>query len=180
MSNIKFQVDGYLEGGFPLEEEDIETITELDYYEELIDLIEEENEKEAMNLVNKNLEAEFMVENISPFEEEGFECVDVKNVSATFPYVKEIQGGIKIPLFKYISASFLLKGPKEIISEWMDKEGDIFKFNMELFEEWLDDNGGDGLQDGCSYNLGGAYYDLSDFGTNACSINPESIEKNFN
>ena len=39
MSTIKFQVDGYLEGGFPIEEEDIETITELDYYDKLINLL---------------------------------------------------------------------------------------------------------------------------------------------
>ena len=31
MSTIKFQVDGYLEGGFPVDEEDIETIIELYY-----------------------------------------------------------------------------------------------------------------------------------------------------
>ena len=62
----------------------------------------------------------------------------------------------------------------------MDKEGDIYKFNEKLFEEWLDKNGGDALQDGCSYNLDGAFYGLSGFGSNACSINQESINKAFN
>ena len=38
MDRIKFQVDGYLESGFPVEEEDIETIIKLEYYEELIKL----------------------------------------------------------------------------------------------------------------------------------------------
>ena len=180
MDTIKFKVDGYLEGGFPVEEEDIETITELDYYEELIKLIENGNEKEASNLVNQNLEAEFIIENISPFEDEGFECVGVKNVSAAFPYVEETEGGTKIPVFKYISASFILKGPKEIIKDWMDKEGDTYKFNEELFQEWMDENGGDGLQDGCGYSFGGACYDLNGFGSNACSIDRESIEKAFN
>ena len=179
MSTIKFQIDGYLEGGFPLEEEDIEIITELDCYEELIDFIQEGNEKEAINLVNKYLEAEFMIENISPLEDEGFEFLDVKHVSAISPYVEEIDG-IKIPLFKNISASFIIEGPKEIIRNWMNKEDDSYKFNEELFEEWLDENGGDGLQDGCGYNLGGACYDLSGFGSNSCSINIESIEKAFN
>ena len=100
-------------------------------------------------------------------------------MSAQFPYIKEIDG-VKIPLFKYISAKFTLKGPKEIIINWMDKEGDIYKFNEKLFEEWLDKNGGDALQDGCSYNLDGACYDLGGFGSNACSINQESINKAFN
>ena len=179
MSFIKFQVDGYLENGFPVEEEDIETIIELEYYEELIELIEVGNEEKAINLVNQNLDAEFIIENISPFEDAGFEFLDVKNVSAKSPYIEEIDG-VKIPLFKSISASFILEGSKEIISQWMDKEGNINKFNEELFEEWLDENGGDGLQDGCSYNLDGACYDLRGFGSNACSINNESIEKAFN
>ena len=61
----------------------------------------------------------------------------------------------------------------------MDKEGDVYKFNEEFFEEWLDKNGGDRLQDGCAYNLDGACYDLSGFGTNACYINHESIEKAY-
>ena len=179
MSFIKFQVDGYLENGFPVEEEDIDTIIELEYYEELIELIEVGNEEKAINLVNQNLDAEFIIENISPFEDAGFEFLDVKNVSAKSPYIEEIDG-VKIPLFKNISASFILEGPKEIISQWMDKEGNINKFNEELFEEWLDENGGDGLQDGCGYNLDGACYDLRGFGSNACSVNNESIEKAFN
>ena len=179
MGTIKFQVDGYLENGFPVEEEDIETIIELEYYEELIELIERGNKEKAINLVNQNLDAEFIIENISPFEDAGFEFLDVKNVSAKSPYIEEIDG-VKIPLFKNISASFTLEGPKEIISHWMDKEGNINKFNEELFEEWLDNNGGDGLQDGCGYNLDGACYDLRGFGSNACTINNESIEKAFN
>ena len=100
MDRIKFQVDGYLEGGFPIEEDDIETIIELDCYEELIGFIEEGNEKEALNLVNQNLDAEFIIENISPFEDEGFEFIEVKNISVLNPNIEEIDG-IKIPLFKY-------------------------------------------------------------------------------
>ena len=179
MQSIKFQVDGYLEGGFPLEEEDIETIIELDYYDQLIDLIKTGNDQEAINLVKENVDAEFIVENIDPLEDGGFEFLVVKKVSAQSPYIEEIDG-VKIPLFKNISATFTLKGPKEIIINWMDKEDDIYKFNENLFEEWLDKNGGYALQDGCSYNLDGAFYGLSGFGSNACSINQESINKAFN
>ena len=99
MQSIKFQVDGYLEGGFPLEEEDIETIIELDYYDQLIDLIETGNDQEAINLVKENIDAEFIVENIDPLEDKGFEFLDVKNVSAQSPYIEEIDG-IKIPFLK--------------------------------------------------------------------------------
>ena len=100
--------------GFPLKE-DIETITELDYYDKLIKFIEDGNEKEAINLFKQNLNAEFIVENISPFEEEGFEFLDVNNISANSPYVEEIDG-VKIPLFKWMGASFSLKTPKVIIT----------------------------------------------------------------
>ena len=179
MEDIKFEVDGYLEGGFPIEETDIETIIELGYYDQLINLIETGNSEEAINLVNEKIDAEFIVENIDPLEDGGFEFLVVKKVSAQSPYIEEIDG-VKIPLFKNISATFTLKGPKEIIVYWMDKEGDLYKFNEKLFEEWLDENGGDGLQDGCSYNLDGACYDLNGFGSNACSINQESINKAFN
>ena len=179
MDRIKFQVDGYLKGGFPIEEDDIETITKLDFYEELIGYIEEGNDKEAASLSNQNLDAEFIIENISSFEDEGFEFIELKNISILYPYIEEING-IKIPLFKYFEASFILEGPKEVISDWMDKEDKIYKFNKELFEEWLDENGGDALQDGCSYLFGGACYVLDGFGCNTCSIEPESIEKAFN
>ena len=33
-----------------------------------------------------------------------------------------------MPLFKYFQASFILEGPKEVISDWMDKEDNIYEF----------------------------------------------------
>ena len=45
-----------------------------------------------------------------------------------------------------MGASFSLKGPKEVINNWMDKKGNTYKFNEELFEEWMEENGGDGLR----------------------------------
>jgi len=178
MDRIKFKFDGRLEGGFPLEEEDIEIITKLDFYDQLIDFIEEGNEKEALNLANQNLEAEFIIENIPSLEDEGFECLEVKNIFVEFPYIEEING-IKIPLFKYFGASFILEGPKDVISDWMDKQDNIYKFNQELLEEWFEERG-EFLQDGCSYFFGGACYDLAGFGEHGCNIDPESIEKAFN
>ena len=62
-------------------------------------------------MVNENLDAEFIVENIASLEDEGFEFLDVKNITALSPYIEEIDG-VKIPLFKYISANFILKGAK--------------------------------------------------------------------
>lgn len=179
MENIKFRVDGYLEGGcFPKAEADIEKIIGLNYYDQLIKLIENGNREEAINLANENFDAEFIVENVAPLKDKGFEFLDVKNVSAKSPYIEEIDG-VKIPLFKNISATFTLKGPKEIIINWMEKEGDKYKFNEDLFFEWLLENWGC-LQNGCSYNLDGACYVLGGIGSDNCSINQESIDKSFN
>ena len=44
------------------------------------------------------------------------------------PFIEELNG-VKIPLFRWIGASFILEGPKEIISNWMDKDGDKYEFN---------------------------------------------------
>ena len=103
----------------------------------MIDFIEEGNEKEALNLANQNLEAEFIVENIPSLEDQGFEYVEVKNIFVEFPYIEEING-IKIPLFKHSQASFILEVPKEIVSDWMDKQDNIYKFNQELLEKWFE------------------------------------------
>ena len=177
MKNIQFQVDGFLEGGRPNDKEYIETIIELEYYSQLIDLIENGKLEEAINLVNENLGFEFEVDDIPPLEDAGFEFLDVYNINAFCPYIEEIDG-VKIPLFGHISANFFLTGPKEIIINWMDKKGDMYKFNEDLFEEWLDD--GYSLSDGCNYNLDGAIYDLIGWGANACSINEFSIEEACN
>ena len=52
------------------------------------------------------------IENISSFEDEGFECVEVKNISVLNPYIEETNG-IKIPSFKYFQASFMLEGTEK-------------------------------------------------------------------
>ena len=95
-----------------------------------------------------------------------------------FPYIEEING-IKIPLFKHFQASFILEGPKEVVSDWMDKQDNIYKFNQELLEEWFEERG-EFLQDGCSYFFGGACYALAGFGEHGCNVDPKSIEKVFN
>jgi len=176
---IKFQLDGFLKGGFPIDEEAIEIITELDYYEEVIELISSGDKEGAKKLLEGNFEAEFIIENISCLEENDFEFIETESVSLELPFIERIDG-IDIPLFKWMGASFILEGPKEIISKWMKKnENNYYEFNEELFEEWMNENGEE-IQDGCGYNIEGACYDLSGFGTNGCSINKEYIEKVYN
>ena len=47
--NIKLKLEGYLKGGYPVNEEDIDMISELDFYGELIDLISNSEEEGARN-----------------------------------------------------------------------------------------------------------------------------------
>ena len=176
---IKFRLDGFLKGGFPIDEEAIEIISELDYYDEVIELISSGDSESAKKLLEGNFEAEFIIENISCLEENDFEFIETESVSLELPFVEKIDG-IDIPLFKWMGASFILEGPKEIISQWMKKnENNYYEFKEELFEEWMNENGEE-IQDGCAYNIDGACYDLSGFGTNGCCINKEYIEKAYN
>ena len=50
--NIKLKLEGYLKGGYPVNEEDIDMISELDFYDELIDLISNSEEEEAIDLAD--------------------------------------------------------------------------------------------------------------------------------
>ena len=109
---IKFRLDGFLKGAFPIDEEAIEIISELDYYEEVIELISSGDSESAKKLLEGNFEAEFIIENISCLEENDFEFIETESVSLELPFVEKIDG-IDIPLFKWMGASFILEGPKE-------------------------------------------------------------------
>ena len=134
---IKFRLDGFLKGGFPIDEEAIEIISELDYYDEVIELISSGDSESAKKLLEGNFEAEFIIENISCLEENDFEFIETESVSLELPFVEKIDG-IDIPLFKWMGASFILEGPKEIISQWMKKnENNYYEFKEELFNQLM-------------------------------------------
>ena len=153
--NIKLKLESYLKGGYPLGEcIDFWIFSELDFYDELIDLISNSKKEEAINLATKNFGGYYHIDNLESLNEKGFKFLKTEDVYLNDPFIEELKGGKKIPLFRWIGASFILEGPKEIISNWMDKDGDKYEFNIELFDEWMDENGGDDLQDGCGYALG--------------------------
>ena len=178
---IKLKLESYLKGGYPIEEA-IKIISELDFYDELIDLISKSKKEKAIDLATKNFVAYYHINNVEILEEKGFKFLETDNVYLTDPFVEELDG-VKIPVFRWIGASFLLEGPKEIISKWMDLEGETYKFDKELFDEWMNDNGAWGLQDGCGYALEDASvevpYELEGFGTHGCHIDKEFIESEF-
>ena len=74
---IKFRLDGFLKGGFPTDEEAIEIISELDYYDEVIELISSGDSESAKKLLEENFEAEFIIENISCLEENDFNFMKI-------------------------------------------------------------------------------------------------------
>ena len=89
--------------------------------------------------------------------------------------------GIKVSLFRWIGAEFILEGPREAVMNWMKKKSDgNYAFDEELFYDWIEGNGGESLQDGCCYNLGAVSYDLMGMEENGCSINNKFIEEAFN
>ena len=178
--NIKLKLEGYLKGGYPVNEEDIDMISELDFYGELIDLISNSEEEKAIDLASKNFTADYMIDEVAILEQKGFKFLETEgSVFLNGPFIEELNG-VKIPLFRWIGAGFILEGPKETISNWMDNEGGIYKFNKGLFDDWKDDNDVWGLQDGCRYFLAGAWYDLEGFGDNGCIIDKEFLEESFN
>ena len=178
--NIKLKLEGYLKGGYPVNEEDIDMISELDFYGELIDLISNSEEEEAIDLASKNFTADYMIDEVAILEKKGFKFLETEgSVFLNGPFIEELNG-VKIPLFRWIGAGFILEGPKETISNWMDNEGDIYVFNKDLFDDWKDDNDVWGLQDGCRYHFAGAWYDLEGFGDNGCIIDKEFLEDSFN
>ena len=179
--NIKLKLESYLKGGYPIREcIDFWIFSKLDFYDELIDLISNSKKEEAIDLATKNFAAHYQISNVEILSEKGFKFQETESVFLTDPFIEELKGGKKIPLFRWIGASFILEGPKEIISNWMDKDGDTYEFNNTLFEEWMDDNDLWGLQDGCGYALGEVAYDLEGFGTHGCHIDKYFIEDSFN
>ena len=178
--NIKLKLEGYLKGGYPVDEEDIDMISELDFYGELIDLISNSKEIEAIDLASKNFSADYMIDEVAILEQKGFKFLETEGgVFLNGPFIEELNG-IKIPLFRWIGAGFILEGPKETIRNWMDKKGDIYEFNEGLLDNWKDKNDVWGFQDGCRYYLADACYDLEGFGDNGCIIDKEFLENSFN
>ena len=113
-------------------------------------------------------------------EERGFKFREKESIFLSDPFIEENEDRVKIPLFRWIGAGFILEGPKEIISRWMTKnQSSYFEFNN--FFNWRDEfEEGVYLQDGCRYFLAGAWYDLEGFGDNGCIIDKDFIEDSFN
>ncbi len=180
LKDMKFVIEGYCNGASPLEDEDIEMLAEENFYAELITLISNKHNDKAIELAINYFTAEFCLENVSVLENEGFEFIETSSVNLLDPFLEEVNG-IQVPLFRWIGAKFILEGPRETIRNWMKKKSDgNYSFDEELFFDWVEENGGDQLQDGCCYNLGAVGYDLMGMGENGCSINIKSIEEAFN
>ena len=63
--NIKLKLESYLEGGYPIREcIDFWTFSELDFYDELIDLISNSKKEEAIDLATNNFGAYYHISNV--------------------------------------------------------------------------------------------------------------------
>ena len=115
--NIKLKLESYLKGGYPIREcIDFWIFSKLHFYDELIDLISNSKKEEAIDLATKNFEAYYHISRVEILEEKGLKFLETNGVSLTHPFIEELKGGKKIPLFRWIGASFILEGPKEIFN----------------------------------------------------------------
>ena len=177
MNQIEIKIDGYCQGAYPVE--GLDELVNEKFCSELIQLISSGQNEEAEKFAIQFFSAEYILDNVDSLDQAGFEFVKTTRVSLKLPFIEE-NDEFKIPLFKWIGAEFLISGPSEIILKWLKIENDKYKFDNDLFNTWMEDNGSDSLQDGCSYSLGSAWYDLEGFGENGCSINTSFIEDTVN
>ena len=122
--NIKLKLEGYLKGGYPVNEEDIDMISELDFYGELIDLISNSEEEKAIDLPILITLASAMV-NLGPPEARKFTFISIE--SGTF-----LNSKICMIRKAILASNIVVTNPpcKIVPSEWQKNSSglkDIFK-----------------------------------------------------
>ena len=171
MKNVQFILEGCCQGAYPVD--GIEELLGEQWYVDLVSHIKNNEFESAIKVAKEHFSAEFNPENITVLQENGFRFVKTLSVNLNLPYV-ENEGGNDIALFKWIGATFLMEGPREIAEKWLIILYNGAKaFDQARFEEWL--GGEDSLQDGCCYSLGPAWYDLEGFGENSCNVDQDSL-----
>ena len=176
--NIQFFIDSYCEGAYPVDDS-LYVLEKENWYKELISLISNNKNSEAEKFASEFLTAEYCLENVDFLNQSGFKFIKTNSVSVNVPFIEEIDG-IRVPLFRWIGAQLVIEAPREIVGYWMEESNDVYKFNNELFRNWLEKNDCFDFNDGFIYNLGSLWYDLEGVGENGGSINKESIELSFN
>lgn len=173
MGFSQFIIEGYCQGAYPVDSDNLEEISSETWYNELIDAIRSGDDQTALRIAEDNFVAEYNTESIQKFESDGVRYIRTLATNLNLPYV-ENDGSSEIPLFKWVGAHFLMEAPTEVVSQWLESdENGKQSFSQMLFEEWLGDD--DRLQDGCYYALGTCWYDLEGYGENGGSIDASSV-----
>ena len=181
MENIEFEIEGYVKFASPIDHGINKSESEKKFIVELTELIKKEKFDDATNYALNLMTAEYCIFSVKQLYENGFRFNKTKSFHVKSPFLEGSKNGEQWPAFRWMGACFLIEGPKSIVENWTKKNtsGD-YRFSEDLFEQWMEENGDDYLQDGCCYTVGETCYDLQGIGTNAASINGETIEDAFN
>lgn len=178
MDTIRLILEGSCKGTKPVNY-GIEELTNEEWYSPLLYLILEKKCRAAEELVKKWLNAEFLLENLEKLDKLGFQYVETLSTYVSDPFTEEVDG-IKIPLFRWIGAEFVIDAPVDVVNEWISKDGaGKLILDDDALSEWLEENDCK-LQDGCIYRVGSIWYDLEGFGENRCNINKSKLEQAVN
>jgi len=169
----QFIIEGYCQGAYPVDDDNLNEILGESWYQELINAVRAGDTHSALRIAKENFKAEYNTESIYQFESNGIRYVKTLSTNLNLPFI-ESNGSADMPLFKWIGAHFLMEGPTDIVSQWIESDEDGLKyFCQELFDDWFGND--DRLQDGCYYALGSCWYDLDGFGENGGSISASSV-----
>jgi len=173
MGTSQFIIEGYCQGAYPVDPDNLREISDKPWYKELLESIRTGDAQSALRIAKENFTAEYNTESILKFENNGIRYVRTLNTNLNLPFAENDET-TDIPLFKWVGAHFLMEGPTDVVRQWLqsDEEGNQY-FSQVLFEEWFGDD--DRLQDGCYYALGTCWYDLEGYGENGGSIEATSV-----
>ena len=169
-------LESHCSGAYPID--GLEEVTNENLFSELVNSILDYNLHCAKDIALSNLSAEFCTGAIRKFHSSGIKYVSTLSVDIEDPFVDH-DSEVIVPLFRWISARFLVSIPKVTLDEWLDflEDGATF-YNEDKFRNWLGTE--NSLQDGCTYFLGVCLYELTNVGEHSCVIDAGSVNAIFN
>ena len=136
--NIKLKLESYLEGGYPIREcIDFFTFSELDFYNELINLISSSKKEEAIDLATKNFGGYYHICNVDSLNEKGFKFLETEDLSLNDPFIEELKEEEKFLFLDGLEQVLFLKVQKKLLATgWIKIEIDMNLMKNFLKSGW--------------------------------------------
>ena len=136
--NIKLKLESYLKGGYPIREcIDFFTFSELDFYDELIDLISSSKKEEALDLATKNFGGYYHISNVESLNEKGFKFLETEDLSLNDPFIEELKEEEKFLFLDGLEQVLFLKVQKKLLATgWIKMEIDMNLIKNFLKSGW--------------------------------------------